>query len=165
MSLWFWLAFLCILMMKRENEVTQSCPTLCNPMDCSPPGSSVHGDSPGNNTGLLFPSSGDLPDPGIEPRSPTLQADSALWVSREAHINDVEYLFMYLLVISMSSWEKCLLIFQLIFLSIFSILKNVCYWVLVHLYLIRCKICNNFLPFSRLHFHFVDGMLWWIADF
>ena len=52
MSLWFWLAFLCILMMKRENEVTQSCPTLCNPMDCSPPGSSVHGDSPGNNTGV-----------------------------------------------------------------------------------------------------------------
>ena len=24
-------------------SVTQSCPTLCNPMDCSPPGSSVHG--------------------------------------------------------------------------------------------------------------------------
>ena len=28
----------------------QSCPTLCNPTDCSPPGSSVHGDSPGKNT-------------------------------------------------------------------------------------------------------------------
>ena len=27
-------------------------------------------------SGLLFPSSGDLPNPGIEPRSPTLQADS-----------------------------------------------------------------------------------------
>ena len=26
--------------------------TLCHPMDCSPPGSSVHGDSPGKNTGL-----------------------------------------------------------------------------------------------------------------
>ena len=26
--------------------------TLCNPMDCSPPGSSVHGDSPGKNTGV-----------------------------------------------------------------------------------------------------------------
>ena len=25
------------------SEVAQSCPTLCNPMDCSPPGSSVHG--------------------------------------------------------------------------------------------------------------------------
>ena len=30
--------------------VTQSCPTLCNPMDCSPPGSSALGDSPGKNT-------------------------------------------------------------------------------------------------------------------
>ena len=27
----------------------QSCPTLCDPMDCSPPGSSVHGESPGKN--------------------------------------------------------------------------------------------------------------------
>ena len=32
--------------------VTQSCLTFCNPMDCSPPGSSVHGDSPGKNTGV-----------------------------------------------------------------------------------------------------------------
>ena len=27
--------------------VAQSCLTLCNPVNCSPPGSSVHGDSPG----------------------------------------------------------------------------------------------------------------------
>ena len=27
----------------RESEVTQSCPTLCDPMDCSLPGSAVHG--------------------------------------------------------------------------------------------------------------------------
>ena len=26
----------------KESEVGQSCPTLCDPMDCSPPGSSVH---------------------------------------------------------------------------------------------------------------------------
>ena len=32
--------------------VTQSCPTLCNPMDCSLPGSSVHGESPGKSTYL-----------------------------------------------------------------------------------------------------------------
>ena len=30
--------------------VALSCPTLCDPMYCSPPGSSVHGDSPGKNT-------------------------------------------------------------------------------------------------------------------
>ena len=32
--------------------VAQSCPTLCNPMDYSLPGSSVHGDSPGKNPGV-----------------------------------------------------------------------------------------------------------------
>ena len=32
--------------------VAQSCLTLCNPKDCSLPGSSVHGDSPGKNTGV-----------------------------------------------------------------------------------------------------------------
>ena len=31
--------------------VTQSCQTLCAPVDCILPGSSVHGDSPGRNTG------------------------------------------------------------------------------------------------------------------
>ena len=30
----------------------QSCPTLCNPMDYSPSGSSVYEDSPGKNTGM-----------------------------------------------------------------------------------------------------------------
>ena len=34
--------------------VTQSCPTLCNPMDYGPPGSSVGGDSPGKNTGVCY---------------------------------------------------------------------------------------------------------------
>ena len=32
--------------------VPDSCPNLWDPMDCSPPGSSVHGDSPGKNTGV-----------------------------------------------------------------------------------------------------------------
>ena len=32
--------------------VSQSCLTLCDPMDCSPPGSSIHGDSPDKNTGV-----------------------------------------------------------------------------------------------------------------
>ena len=32
--------------------VAQLCPNLCDPMICSPPGSSIHGDSPGKNTGV-----------------------------------------------------------------------------------------------------------------
>ena len=53
-------------------KVAQSCLTLFDPMDCTVPG-------------ILqarivewvpFPSPGNLPNPGIEPRSPTFQADS-----------------------------------------------------------------------------------------
>ena len=33
-------------------KLLQSCLTLCDPIDCSPPGSSVHGDSPGKNAGV-----------------------------------------------------------------------------------------------------------------
>ena len=52
-------------------SVSQSCPTLCNAIDCSLPGSSVHGIS---QAGILelachFLLQGNLPDPGIEPTS------------------------------------------------------------------------------------------------
>ena len=40
-------------------------------MNCSLPGSSVHGI-------LLFPSPGDLPNPGMEPTSPAFEADALL---------------------------------------------------------------------------------------
>ena len=47
----------------------QSCPTLCDPMDGSPPGFYVHGFSRQEYwSGLSFPPSGDLPNPGIEHR-------------------------------------------------------------------------------------------------
>ena len=51
------------------SHVAQSYLTLCNPLDCSPPGSSVHQDSPGKNTGVgyhallqgIFPTQGSNP--------------------------------------------------------------------------------------------------------
>ena len=53
-------------------SVTQSCPTVCDPMDYSPPGSSVHGILQAKEcwSGLPFATAEDLPDPGIEPSSP-----------------------------------------------------------------------------------------------
>ena len=49
----------------------------CNPMDCSPPGSSVHGILQARILEwVAMPTSGELPNPGIKPRSPTLQVDS-----------------------------------------------------------------------------------------
>ena len=57
--------------------VTQSCLTLCNPMNYSPPGSSSMGFSRQEYlSGLPCPSPGDLPDLWIEPGSPALQVDS-----------------------------------------------------------------------------------------
>ena len=59
--------------------VTQSCLTLCDPMDCSSPGSSVRGISQAKILeSVAFPSPGDLPNPGIKQGSSALQADS-LW--------------------------------------------------------------------------------------
>ena len=53
-------------------KVTQSCPTLCDPRDYT-----VHGIlQAGILQWVAFPCSRDLPDPGIEPESPALQADS-----------------------------------------------------------------------------------------
>ena len=60
----------------------QSCPNLCNPMDCRPPGFSVHGILKVRIlSALLCPPPGDLPDPGTKPVSPVttaLQVDSLL---------------------------------------------------------------------------------------
>ena len=50
--------------------------TLCDPMDCSPSGSSVHGILQARILEWVSTPPRDLPKPGIESRSPTLQADS-----------------------------------------------------------------------------------------
>ena len=75
-------SFELFLPLKVKVFVAQSCPTLCNHMDRSPPGSSIY-NSPGKNTGVgcHFLTPGDLPNPGIEPRSPTLQTHSLVWVT------------------------------------------------------------------------------------
>ena len=54
------------MQLRVHAKLFQSCPTVCNPMGCSPPGSSVHGDSLGKNTGVgchallqgIFPTQG-----------------------------------------------------------------------------------------------------------
>ena len=61
--------------LKSESEVDQLCLTLCDRMDCSLPGSSVHGIFQARIlewVAITFPS--DLSNPGIEPGSPALQS-------------------------------------------------------------------------------------------
>ena len=63
--------------MKHKMLVAQPCLTLCDPVDYTPPGSSVHGILQARYwSGLPCPPPWDLPNPGIEPRSPALEAGS-----------------------------------------------------------------------------------------
>ena len=70
-------------LLKLKALVTQSCLTLCNPIDCSSPGSTVHGIFQARILEWVASSFSrectqlrDLPDPVIEPGSPALQADA-----------------------------------------------------------------------------------------
>ena len=61
---------------RKESVVTQSCLTLCDAMVYSPPGSSDHGIHQARILEwVATPFSRRLPDPGVEPMSPALQAD------------------------------------------------------------------------------------------
>ena len=63
--------------MKVKELVAQLCLILCNPMDCSPPGSSVYGILQARILEwIAVRFSRGFPNPGIQPRSPALQADS-----------------------------------------------------------------------------------------
>ena len=70
MCVWLLIACVCA-------QSLQSCPTLCDTMDCSPPGSSVHGILQARILErVTCCPPGDLPDPGVKPTSPALQVDS-----------------------------------------------------------------------------------------
>ena len=61
----------------RKKLVAQLCPTLRDAMDCNLPGPlSTEFSRQEYWSGFSFPSPGELPKPGIKPRSPAFQADS-----------------------------------------------------------------------------------------
>jgi len=77
-------------------KLLQSCPTLCDPLDCSLPGPSVHGilqATPGEGCHTLLHRIGNLPDPGMEAASLTSPAlagrfftTNATWEALEIHL-------------------------------------------------------------------------------
>ena len=70
---------LCVYIKGEKSEVSQLCLTLCDSMDSSPPGSSIHGIFQARIlewVAIAFSSR--FPDAGIKPESPTLQADTLL---------------------------------------------------------------------------------------
>ena len=91
-----------LLKAKVKVLVTQSCPTLCDPMDASP-GSSVHGIFQASILKWVTISfSEDLSDPGVKLRSPSLQADSLPSEPREK----LEMLLLRQMRTYKSLWRK-----------------------------------------------------------
>ena len=79
-------SFVTIMVVCVHAKSLQLWPTLCNPVDWGLPGSSIHGDSPGKNIGLLHPPPGDLPNLGIEPTSLTSPALAGVFFTISATI-------------------------------------------------------------------------------
>ena len=106
-------------------SIILSCPTLCNPMDCSPPGSSVRGALQARILGgLPFPPPGDLPDPWIEPVSPVAPTVAGRFFPTELPGKPKNILYLL--------WNPIILIFgqclifgnQILKFSEFSAVKN-----------------------------------------
>ena len=82
-----WLVIANCMKMKSESEVAQSCPTLCDPMDCSLPGFSIHGIFQGRVLDLVAFS---FSRGSSQPRDRTQVSHIVgrcftLWATREAH--------------------------------------------------------------------------------
>ena len=78
-------------------SVAKSCPALWDPMDCSPPDSSVHGILQARILKWVAISfSKDLPNPGFELRSPALTVDSLLHskvhITWNLEISDIKFI-------------------------------------------------------------------------
>ena len=117
----------------------------CDTVDCSLPSSSVHGIFQTRILEWPFPSPGNLPDPGIKPRSPALQADS---LPTELHRN------VYVIVVHLLSHVQLFAIpwatehqASLYITISLSLLKYILYYVYTQmlkyiLYIYLC-ICNS----------------------
>ena len=69
------------MLTKNTCSVAQSCLTLCKPMDCSPPGSSVPGIS--QVDGFPFPPAGDFPNPWLKLTYPVSTSLAGRFVTTE----------------------------------------------------------------------------------
>ena len=110
-------------------SLAQSCLTLCDPMDCSPPGSSIHGISQARILEWVchFLLQGIFHDPGIKPVSPEslalasrlpMQSTSATWEAPSYYLNCAlkedplewqEHLLLFTCLHTFSNEWNCLL--------------------------------------------------------
>ena len=112
--------------------VAQSCLTLCDPVDCSLPCSSVHGDSPGKSTGVG--------NPGIEPGSPALQVDSLpAELPEKPHMCMCVYIYRYTCIIffihsSVTVHLHCFLVLAIVNSATVNFGVHIYFWMIVFVF-------------------------------
>ena len=92
----FFFLVVCLVQACMHAKSLQLCLTLCDPMDCSPPGSSCLWNSPGKILEWIsIPFSRGSSQPRVESGSPALQADFfTVWATREAHAQFISFPFL-----------------------------------------------------------------------
>ena len=145
----------------------QSCLTRCDPVDCSPPGSSVHSIfRQGCWSGLPFPLLGDLPNPGIKlaspvsPVSPVLAGGfSTTWATfmfltfREKCWGDLK--FQKSCSIQMKGHYICNFFFFILddaFWLVFQVTKSLLLYVIFVKFFYKFLKFNYFFRFYNFHF-------------
>ena len=131
---------------------TQSCLTLCDPVDCSLPGFSMGFSRQEYWSGLPFPSPGDLPNPGIEPRSPALKADPLL---SEPLVETIIFFLLF--------WNLCFKQRMYISIHFFAFLARLCNFLKLVFYAVICSFSScmffcRWSAFSARHIHWMNSL-------
>ena len=135
--------------------VAQSCPTLCDPTDCSPPGSSVHGILQARILEwVAFPSSGGSSQPRGWPQVSRLEGRFfAIWARREARVDIYPLGFGVPSSVTTQHWGE-----SAVHYSRFSLAT--------HLYIVSVEQENSFCLIQSIppHFYMELIMYWSITD-
>ena len=100
-------------------SVTQLCPTPCDPLDCSPPASSVHGILQVRLLKWPCPPPGDLRDPGIKPAFLTFPALAGRFFTTSSSSSAHRFLHMkYIIAFEGNPWAKVSLLSLHIWVSL-----------------------------------------------
>ena len=136
---------------KLKFSVAQLCPTLYSPVDCSLPGSSVHGISQAKILKLPFPSPGDLSNPGVE--SYFGREILYHWATWEAPSLLLPFIYLSLIVM-LRSYSTSRKFYAIIFLvPSLSVLHSICRLDLIPISFMLFIICLNLLPITS---HFIS---------
>ena len=129
----YYLCLSCFIVIDWVSEITQSCPTLCDPVDCSPSGSSIHGILQARILEWVAIS---FSRGSSQPRDRTRVSRIAgrhfnLWATREAHYRSANLILIALLWVNFQRASGSQPLFFLVPFSCVNVRQGLCILLLV----------------------------------